>query len=313
MTSVVAQEASAENEDYEYFELKRLIFFTLWSLVFEIVLTVAVQIFSGSLALGAVLIDSAASMLLHIFNMISVGIILRRNAFSHPYGTGKLENFAGFLYAVATVPGGLWIIFSAYNNYLNPPQNVYLGPATVCTLVFIIRAYWLYGIAKRIVQRYPQSSPMTITYFVGMRVTTISSVMLFAGMLIGYSMSFTKHAAAVIYFDIAIASVIGLYMLYTGISILISNFKSLVDMPLPEPDQFKILQALTAHFEDYEGIGNVYSQLSGSTRLVQIELYVKAELTARDINDLSAAIEKRLKEQFGKLVFHLIPLVRENA
>ena len=71
MTSVVAQEASAENEDYEYFELKRLIFFTLWSLVFEIVLTVAVQIFSGSLALGAVLIDSAASMLLHIFNMIN--------------------------------------------------------------------------------------------------------------------------------------------------------------------------------------------------------------------------------------------------
>ena len=313
MTSVVAQEASAENEDYEYFELKRLIFLTLWSLVFEIVLTVAVQIFSGSLALGAVLIDSAASMLLHIFNMISIGIILRRNAFSHPYGTGKLENFAGFLYSIATIPGGIWIIFSAYNNYLNPPQNVNLGLATVSTIFYIIRAYWLYGIARRIVQRYPQSSPMTMSYLVGMRVTTISSVMLFAGLLIGYSMSFTKHAAAVIYFDIAIASVIGLYMLYTGISILISNFKSLVDMPLPEPDQFKILQALTAHFEDYEGIGNVYSQLSGSTRLVQIELYVKAELTARDINDLSAAIEKRLKEQFGKLVFHLIPLVRENA
>ena len=106
MTSKITQENPANTEDCEYFELKRLIFLTLWSLVLEIVLTVVMQFFSGSLALGAVLIDSAASLLLHIFNMISIGIILRRNAFSHPYGTGKLENFAGFLYSIATIPGG---------------------------------------------------------------------------------------------------------------------------------------------------------------------------------------------------------------
>ena len=305
-----AREQPADSDDFEYVELKRLIFLTLWSLVLEITLTVLMQIISGSLALGAALIDSAASLLLHIFNMISIGIILRRNAFSHPYGTGKLENFAGFLYAILTIPGGLWIIVSAYNSYLGPPQPLSLGPATVCGLFFVIRAYWLFRISQRIVRRYPHPSPMTISYLINMRVTTISSVMIFAGLLIGYSMSFTRHAGVVIYFDIAIASSISLYMLYTGVNVLISNFRSLVDLPLPEPDQFKILQALTSHFDDYEDIGNVYSQLSGSTRLVQIELYVKAEVTAQEITHLSVAIERRLKEQFGKLVFHLIPLVK---
>jgi divalent metal cation (Fe/Co/Zn/Cd) transporter len=95
--------------------------------------------------------------------------------------------------------------------------------------------------------------------------------------------------------------------------VLIRNFRSLIDLPLPEADQMKVLQALAAHFEAYEDIGNVYTQMSGSTRLVQIELYVKPDTTAAEIQALSADMENRLKQHFGKLLFHLIPLVKERA
>jgi divalent metal cation (Fe/Co/Zn/Cd) transporter len=83
-------------------------------------------------------------------------------------------------------------------------------------------------------------------------------------------------------------------------------------MPLPEADQYRILNALVADFDVYEGIGNIYSQLSGNTRLIQVEIYVDPATTAEDIDRLRNRIEGRLQGQFGRLLFHLIPLVRRT-
>jgi hypothetical protein len=40
---------------------------------------------------------------------------------------------------------------------------------------------------------------------------------------------------------------------------------------------------------------------------------VSPDTTAEAIQSLSSSMEVRLKEHFGKLVFHLIPLVKEDA
>lgn len=64
-----------------------------------------------------------------------------------------------------------------------------------------------------------------------------------------------------------------LYLFYCAIGVLVKNFRSLIDLPLPEADQHKILKTLVEDFDNYEGIGNFYTQLSGSTCFVQLELY----------------------------------------
>jgi divalent metal cation (Fe/Co/Zn/Cd) transporter len=102
-------------------------------------------------------------------------------------------------------------------------------------------------------------------------------------------------------------------MFYCAIGVLVKNFKSLIDLPLPEADQYKILKALVADFDTYEGIGNFYTQLSGSTRFVQMELYFKETTTVEEIESLRMRLEERLKEFFSKLVFHLIPLVQQKS
>jgi cation diffusion facilitator family transporter len=303
-------EVTANSPNTEYAELQRLVFWTLWCQVLLIAIIVTVQFIGGSLTLGAKLIDASAGLLLYIFNIISIGIILRQNPFSHPYGTGKLENFAGFLFAILVIPGSLWILYSAYGSYLQPPTTANLGLATLPILLSAVRAAWLYMMARHIVQRYAQPSPMTQSCLVNMRVTTVTDLLLLTGVLIGFGVSLTHYGGTAVYFDMAISILQGLYLLYAGIRVLLANFKSLIDLPLPEDDQFKILQALTVHFEAYEDVGNIFTQLSGSTRFVQIELYVKPDTTAEEIQSLSTDIENRLKEHFGKLLFHLIPLVK---
>lgn len=297
----------------EYVELQRLIFRVLWSLVLLIALTVVMQASGGSLTLGALLIDCSTSLSLHIFNMVSIGIIVRQNAFSHPYGTGKLENFAGFLYAALAIPGGLWILYAAYQNHLQPPAATHLGPATLVILFSLTRSVWLFRMAQQIVRRYAHSSPMTKAYLVDLRVASVTDLLLLTGVLAGFGVSFTDHGDIAIYFDRVIATLQGLYLLRSAIVVLLNNFKSLIDLPLPEDDQLKIMQTLTAHFDAFEDIGNIYTKLSGSTCLVQIELYVTPDTNAAEIQLLSANMERQLKQHFGKLLFHLIPLVKQGA
>lgn len=304
---------SSDTFGTEYVELQRLISLTLWSLILLVAFTLIIQIMGGSLTLGAFLVDASTGLILQIFNMVSIGIILRQNAFSHPYGTGKLENFAGFLYAVVVIPGGMWILYSAHSSYMQPPAAANLGLATLPIAISLARSIWLYWIARRIVQRYAHHSPFTSSYHVATRVSVVTDALLLTGVLIGFSASLTNQGELSVYFDIAIASLISLYLVHSAIKVLRDNFKSLIDLPLPEVDQIKIMQALAMHFEAYEDLGNIYTQLSGSTRLVQIELYVKPNTRAAEIQLLSSNMENHLKQHFGKLLFHLIPLVRDHA
>jgi cation diffusion facilitator family transporter len=295
----------------EYGDLKRLISWVLATLILLTLLTVLAGILSRSLAISAVAVDAGTSLVLHLFNIITIGIILRQNSFSYPYGTGKLENFSGFLYAALVMPGALLIIVSAVKRYLHPPAAIDFGPAQVMLILWLIRDLFLLFHASRIRRRYPDHSPMTESYFVNMKVTVTYSAAILAGLLFGSWMTSTGRPGIAVTVDLIIAVLVVAYMCYCAAGLLVRNFRSLIDMPLPETDQYKILNALTADFDSYEGIGNIYSQLSGSTRLIQIEIYFDPSTTAEEMDRLRDRIEERLRGHFNKLLFHLIPLVRK--
>jgi divalent metal cation (Fe/Co/Zn/Cd) transporter len=296
----------------EYLELKNLILGVFTTLIIMTILTVITGILSDSLTVGAIAVDAGSSLILHLFNMISIRVILRQNAFSFPYGTGKLENFSGFLYAAVVIPGALLIIYSAVKRYFHPTVTISFGPVQALLLLWIVRDVAMLVWSSRLCRRFPDHSPMTRSYLVNMKVTVIYSVAMFAGLLFGFWMSSLGKIELAIVIDLVIAVLAALYMIYGGVSLLIVNFRSLIDMPLPEEDQYAILNALVADFDAYEGIGNIYSQLSGNTRLIQIELYVNEATTAGDIEGLRGRIEERLQGRFSKLLFHLIPLIKKD-
>jgi divalent metal cation (Fe/Co/Zn/Cd) transporter len=165
---------------------------------------------------------------------------------------------------------------------------------------------------SRIYKRYPDRSPMTHSYYVDFKLTLTLQLSILTALLCGLWLFSTGHLRAAVTVDLIIGVSVALYMLYSAMGVLTRNFKSLIDLPLPEEDQFKILNALTADFDHYEGIGNFYTQLSGSTRFVQLEIYFTATTTVEEIETLRGRMEERLKKHFRKLVFHLIPLVQDN-
>lgn len=297
----------------EYLDLKKYVIWVLATLLPLTVLTITIGILSHSLSIFSIALENATSVMVHIFNIITIIIILRQNSFNFPYGTGKLENFSGFLYAIIVIPITLVIINSAVNRYLNPPATINLGLAQVPLVLGTIRACIFTVWASRICKRYPDHSPLTFSYFISLKLTLILNLSIVAGLLIGLWMQSSGYLAAAVTADLIIAVAVALYMLYSAVGVLVKNFKSLIDLPLPETEQYKILNALVMDFDAYEGIGNIYSQLSGSNRFIQIELHFDKTTTVEEIENLRLRIDQRLREHFSKLVFHLIPLAQKNA
>jgi cation diffusion facilitator family transporter len=301
------------NMNLEYRELKNLVFWIFATLIPLTALTVIAGILSDSLAIASVAVGSIASLLLHLFNMKSIGIILSQNTFNYPYGTGKLENFSGFLYAAIVVPGALFIIYSAFDRFMHPSlTEIDFGIVQALLAITLARDVWFLRRAARICRRFPDFSPMTGSYRLMMKLAMVEDISIFAGMFLGYWILAAGHGAAAVMADLIVAVIAASYMMYCAIDTLVRNFRSLVDMPLPEAEQLLIINALTADFDSWEGIGNIYSQLSGSTRMIQIELYVDADTKAREIEALQCRIRERLLLRFNKLQFHLIPLVKKD-
>lgn len=296
----------------EYKDLKRYVFWLVATLAPLVAINIAIGILSDSLTIFIIAAEGVISLTLHSFNIAMITVIQRRNAFNFPYGTGKLENFSSFLYSLTIILLTAIIINSALNRYLNPPETINLGLAQITMVLAIIRAWVMVIWVSRLCRRYSDHSPMTHSYFVDLKLTLILNLSVFAGLLLGFWLFTEGHVQAAVTVDLILGLSVVLYMFYCAMGVLVKNFRSLIDLPLPEADQHKILKALAEDFDHYEGIGNVYTQLSGSTRFVQMELVFKETTTVEEIESLRVRLEKKLGEHFRKMVFHLVPLVQKS-
>lgn len=297
----------------EYLELKKFIVWVLITMLPLIAISTIVSILSGSLAIFGMALDCGVSLIQHFFNLFAIIIILRQNCFSFPYGTGKLENFSGLLYAIIVIPISLLIMYSAFKRYLDPPATIDLGMAQIPVFLSIIRSGVLMVWVLRMCRRFSDHSPMTYSYFVSFKFAITQDLSIVAGLLIGLWVQSSGNIGAAIIFDLVIGVSVAIYMLYIAVGLLGKNFRSLIDLPLPEADQLKILNALTMDFDAYEGIGNIYSHLSGSCRYIQIEMHFDSATSAEEIELLRQRLEQRLRGSFNKLVFHLIPFVQKTS
>jgi divalent metal cation (Fe/Co/Zn/Cd) transporter len=101
-------------------------------------------------------------------------------------------------------------------------------------------------------------------------------------------------------------------MLFSGVRLTISNFKVLIDLPLAEIDQLKIMGILAEEYDNYKNLGNIYTRSSFKTRFIEVELYFKKGATIKEIMNLKERMKKRLQKNFPNLQFVLIPLRVED-
>ncbi len=286
-------------------ELKKLVDQTLYSMIPLMILYLAIGLLSNSMTILAVTFDYGLSLIVQLFAYKSIRTIIKSNTFKFSYGTGKLENFSAIVYGALAIPVALFIIYSSLTRFIFPPE-IAIGIAQIPLIPNLLRSLYLFEKSRRLNKI--SESPMVKSYYVNFKVTAIINVSILVSLSTAFVLASLGQSQIALILDPAISTILGAYMLFCGASLTIGNFKILIDYSLPEADQLKIITALSKYYENYENIGNIYTRFSGKTRIIEVELYLREELSLKEITALKLEIEKTLREYFFDLHFVLIPL-----
>lgn len=286
--------------------LKYLVDVSFYSLIPLVLLSLIIAKISNSLALLTIAMDYGLSFIVHLFAYQAIRTIQKSNIIKFPYGAGKLENFSGFLNGVFGIPISLYILYATLCRFLAPPESVSFSITQLALIPSLARSCYIFLHSKRLNRQ--ADSPIVEAYYANFKAYMLFDtgiLLAFAGAMVLTNMD---YATVAFYIDPFISLLLALYLLYTGSKLTRDNFRILMDLPLPETEQIKIMNVLTREFDHYENIGNIYTRRSGRQRFLDIELYLKETTTIKETMHLQSRMQGHLEEYFDNITFHLIPL-----
>jgi len=304
---MTAMSAHNEQDDAAMAAIQRMINTAFFTLVPLTLLSVVVTVVANSLTIFSIALDCLLSLIVSLFSFIAIRTMRRQNVFEFPYGTGKLENFTSFLYGALLTPTSILLGLSAIQRYLTPPVDIMFELSQVPVCLSLIRSVGLCAWARHLKSRAGFDSPLLHSLYVNYKVAVASDVgiILALGVALGLERIGEKDLALTV--DPVTSMAIAFYMASAGITLLVHHFKALIDLPLPERDQLKIMAAVAHEYEHFENIGQIFSRVSGKTRVIELEMEFKARTAMDTIAAMELRMENELKPSFPSLVFRIIP------
>lgn len=283
--------------------LSKIALFTLIPLTVAFMIT---SYLSGSLTIESIALDCVFSIVVQLFTYNAIQAMLRSNNIQFPHGTGRLENFSGFLYGALIVPVSIFILVLALHRVFFNPTQVSFSIAMLPLVPSIIRGLYLYSFAKKIRSQF--ESPIAETFVLDQRVGIRFDASVILAMMLGYflvELGFNKMA---LYLDPIFSILVSLNMFRSALQLLLKNFKVLIDLPMPEEEQIILIRTLAREFESYDSIGNIYTRRSGMFRFVEIELFLNRATSVSAISEITLRIEKDLKDSLDNIKLKIIAL-----
>lgn len=265
------------------------------------------SILTDSSTILAIMIQFAASIAVSLFALITLRAALNQNIFNFPYGAGKLENFSAFLQGALLIPSAAYLIYCSTLRLITPGDVSY-GLGLIAVSISLLRGAYLWWWVSSLMRRFPFPSPLLQSYYVDYKWAAISDVGIILAFILASLLLRWGYPGLGLRVDPLLAILIACFLLQNSIVLVVRNFRSLVDLPLPEADQLKILQVLAQRHEGYESIGTIYSRSSGKTRFIELELAFQGDTSLETIDTLRRTMEVDLSRSFQNLSFRIIPL-----
>lgn len=285
-------------------ELAKLARFSLLALIPLTLSFVIIGYFSNSLTIMSLSIDEGFSIIVHLFAYQAVRAMKSADPIRFPHGTGKLENFSGFLYGALTIPIGCYIIFRAGQHLIAPESDVSYSLAQVSLIPSLLVNLYIYRWATRLSKQI--ESPLVESYVIDYRVAVWFDTLVILAMAIGYLMVRAGAGEHAVYIDPAFSLAIGLYMLSLAAEQLLKNFRVLIDLPMPEKEQLEVIRVLASEFDAYEQLGSIRTRRSGSQRMVEIEMYFSGNVDVKAIAALTARLQNKLCERLADVKLNIL-------
>ena len=291
-------------------EIKRFFIAGFWTLLLETLLCLFIAYISNSVIIFTFMLQNSLSLIVYFFAIIALDLSIKDNSYKFPYGTGRLENFISFFQAALSLPGAAIVIYSIWKNTVQAPPEIKFGYTQIAFLYINLRLVMLKWWARSIMKRSDAYSPILRAYNVYYTICLVETIVSAGSLLVALYFQHSDRVFEARVIDILLSSFFATYWIVNSLKVLKENFEALIDLPLKESDQLLILKILTEQFNHYEGIGYIYSRISGRQKIIEIELSFSKSRSLSEIADLQEAMKTGLEKHFSELKFNLIPVFK---
>ena len=291
-------------------EIKRFFIAGFWTLFLETLLCLYIAYISNSVIIFTFMLQNSLSLIVYFFAIIALDLSIKDNSYKFPYGTGRLENFISFFQAALSLPGAAIVMYSIWKTSVNASPEISFGYTQIAFLYINLRLVMLKWWANSIMKRSDAYSPILKAYNVYYTICLIETILSAVSLLVALYLQHSHMVLQARIIDILLSVIVATYWIVNSLKVMKENFEALIDLPLKEADQLMIMKTLATHFDQYEGIGYIYSRISGRQKIIEIELNFSKSRNLSEIADLQQAMKNSLAQHFSDVKFNLIPVIK---
>jgi ferrous-iron efflux pump FieF len=264
---------------------------TYASVAVSVVLTVikfAAWLVTGSVAMLSSLIDSVLDVVASIVNLFAVRQALAPPDREHRFGHGKAEPLAALCQAAFLAGGALLVTFEAISRIVTPApiSRASLG------IVVIIAAMLLDGVLV-LYQRYVVAKTKSLAIGAD-ELHFRSDLVVNAGVLAALVID---RFVDVPILDPIFGGLIGLWIIYGAISLMLGALTQLMDHEMPDKDRARI-RAIAEAAGEITAVHDLKTRLAGPTAFIQLHLEMDGAMNLRRAHEIADSVEARLRDAY---------------
>lgn len=284
------------------------------AMIYLVVLTAAFLVtgyIAKSLTIASLALENGSTIIVQLFAYQTIRAMKSADPIRFPHGTGKLENFSGFLFGALTIPTGCYILFHAIQKIIYPEDLVSFGITQLPLIPALLLDLHVYNSAKRLSERY--DSPLVDSYLADYRVAVWFNVIVILAMGTGLLMNLAEAEDVAAYVDPVFSLGLAFYMLKVAADQISKNFRVLIDLPMPEHEQLEIMRVLASEFDAYEQVGSIRTRRSGMQRFIEIELYFSSAIDVKSITALTSRMQEKLRQKLKDVKLNVVVMELAEA
>lgn len=293
-------ETKQTNHDYRR-GVRRVLLITLVLNLAVVIGKFIAGFLAGSLSVISDAVHSSVDSLNNIVGLVIMKYATAEPDDEHPYGHGKFETLAAFAIAGFLFVTCYQIAISAITRILNPAEH----PPAISNLTIAVMVITIIINIFVTVYEQREGKRLKSEFLMADAVHTRSDVLVSCSVLAGLGLVKLGY----VWLDPIIALGIAVVIAWNGYKIFAATVPVLVDAAPVPADR---IAELVASVPGVHSAHDIRSRIQGGTMYVEMHLHMLPNIERDHIkaHDLTEEIERRLEEQFGKVIatIHVEPI-----
>ena len=286
-----------------YKDIKTASYLGIIGNIFLFVIKIIIGFISNSQALLADAINSGSDILNSILTFIGNKISSKKADDDHNLGHGKIEYFYSLIISIIMIMLGIKVIKNAITSIIEKSNYNFSYWILVVCITTIITKLILYFYTNKVAKKH-NSLLVKANALDHRNDCFITLSTLISAILSSYNIK---------YIDGVVALLIGIWIIYTAITIFINSYDVLVDKTCPEEIKEKVLNIINKH-KEIERINHFNATPVGYRYQVSFSIFVDGTLSTFASHEIANNLEKEIDrdvEEIYLTVIHVNPIIKK--